>query len=124
MKYDTRRNLERLQNDFSQVTPVLEELNRRMITEHVSQYPVFVATRQPLELGLPVINADKLGLYWHFRASHLEELVKKEVVEKDQLKEFKAKHEKPLEVACILVVPGQLHDARFAFIPFRSPRDN
>ncbi len=118
MNYVEQRYLERLQSDFRRVASQLQALIARLMKENVSKYPLFVAARGDIELGLKFMDSESMDLYWEFRISHLEEMVKRGLVTKDQLATFKREYPDPLTKACILVVPPNAEQTKFTFIPY------
>jgi len=124
MNLDEQRYLERLQQDFGQVAPVLQQLVQAILREGISRFPVFIASRQEASLGLPIPKLDNLGLYWSFRASHLEELVKRAIIKSEELARFKERHNDPERQACLLLAPPGGRDARLVFLPFLTHHNN
>lgn len=108
---------ESLQNDVAQVGLHLREISRRVIDEGISEYPVFVAAQEVLDLGRPIFDRDSVVLNWFFSASILEEFVRKRVVLEKNVKAFKDAYGDPLENACIFVITRG--GARFVFIPYQ-----
>jgi hypothetical protein len=124
MKLDDKRLLERLQHEFGQVSGLLRKLTRQVMDEGITTHPVFVATRQPVNLGLPVVEGESLGLYFSFRVSPLEELKRRGILQPEALDDFLERHNNPRETACVLLLPTATTDARFVFIPFVTPTMN
>jgi hypothetical protein len=126
MNLDERRQLERLQLDFTRVGTAIRQWTQRVLEDGITQHPVFIATRQTVGLGVQVLQGDTLGLYWSFRMTSVEELANKRVVNPEQMEEFKQRHTAPLTKACVLLLPpGKAVPPRFVFIPFTgSPQDN
>jgi hypothetical protein len=109
-------DLEVLKRDFYAAFPVLEPLILGILEQEISRFPVVVATRSTLGLGLPVQGLESLELRWLFRISLLEEMVQKKVIEREKLDAFRASFDDPHHKACVLVVTEQ--DANFISIPF------
>jgi hypothetical protein len=120
VNYQEQRYLERLEQEFNIVGPVLQKLIRQILDEQVTKYPILVASRQPIKLGLPVIDAEAQGLFWTYRVSPLEELVKKGLVNRDQVEHFREHYTNPSERVCVLFIIPDSHEARFIFLPFHS----
>lgn len=113
--------LEQLRADFYQVADLLGALAHQTLDEGVSKYPVFVATEQALNLGLPAIERDDFGLTYHFRISVLEELVQKSLFDADRLPTFKEALGDVRARACVLLVHAG--GAEFVFLPYEPPAD-
>ena len=111
--------LQRLEQEFYIIGDHLQEVSSQVLRENVSKYPIFIVGLQSeLHLGIPVLNSSDLGLRFFYRASILEELVKKEVVSREKLPEFKAAFKNPEEFACLfLVMPDQ---PSVVFVPYDS----
>lgn len=110
--------LESLQNDLSQVGDTLKQLAQLVIAEKVSEYPVFVAAHQFVQLGKPVFDLDDVQLNWYFNISTLEEMTQKGVVKAENLNRFRRTYGDPEERACIFVVTET--DQRIVFVPYVS----
>jgi hypothetical protein len=108
--------LESLRNDMMLVSSTLHEIAEHIIEESVSEYPVFVAAQQPVQLGRPVPEIEHLPLTWFFSASTLEEFVLKNVVNRDKLMQFQRTFSDPSKKACIFVITEE--GARFVFVPY------
>jgi hypothetical protein len=120
VKYQEQRYLERLEQEFNVVGPVLQKLIHQILEEGVTKYPILVASRQPIRLGLPVIDAEEQGLFWTYRVSPLEELVKKGLVNREQVERFREQYTNPAEKVCVLFIIPDTEEARFIFLPFQS----
>lgn len=107
---------ESLQNDVAQVGEHLKQISARVIEEGISDYPVFVAAQQILDIGKPIFDRDTVVLNWFFSASILEDFVRRKIVLEGNLQTFKRTFGDPKEKACIFVVTND--DARFVFVPY------
>lgn len=109
--------LESLRNDIAQIGEHLKEIAHRVIDEGISEYPVFVAAQQMVDIGRPIFDRDVYPINWFFNASILEDFVRKEIVQKSNLTRFKRAFDSPKDTACIFVVTDE--EARFVFIPYQ-----
>ena len=109
--------LESIQNDVANVGDQLREIASRVIEEGISEYPVFVAAHQWVDLGRPIFDRDTVQLNWFFFASILEEFVKKKIVLQDKVRAFQRTYGDPLETACIFVITPT--EGRFVFVPYQ-----
>ena len=109
-------DLEVLKRDFETALPILEPLIQGILEQEVSKYPILIATKEVLGLGLPVPGLDNLDLRWQFRISVLEELVQKKVVLREKVDDFKIIFDDPVRKACLLVVTDR--DAQVITMPF------
>ncbi|RMG29192.1 MAG: hypothetical protein D6730_04345 [Bacteroidetes bacterium] len=113
--------LESLQNDVAQVGGHLREISRRVIEEGISDYPVFVAAQEIVDIGKPIFDRDSMPLNWFFSASILEDFVRKKIVLKENLQQFRRTFGDPMKKACIFVVTRD--EARFVFVPFEEEEE-
>ena len=112
--------LESLQNDMYQVGKEMKEIAHTVMEEGISEYPVFVASQQMVDIGRPIFDRDSsTQLNWFYYASLLEEFVKKEIVLAENLAQFKRIFNNPKEIACIFVIT-QKENARFVFVPYEA----
>jgi hypothetical protein len=111
-----REVLESLRTDIAQVGPTLRDIAEEVIDEGISEYPIFVATQQPLDLGRAIPDLDEVPLTWQFRASLLEELVKRKVVQPDHVYRFQRTYDNPRRKACVFVITEV--GAQFVFVPY------
>jgi len=113
--------LAQLQRDFDRVAVQLRKLAFEVLEQEVSKYPLFVASKQPVGIGIPAIRREDYRLQWAFNVSIAEELVRKSVIPKERFELFKAAYEQPTHVAMILLVGGK--DASFVKIPYPVSTD-
>lgn len=110
--------LESLKNDFAQVKEILRTLAERVVQEGISDYPIFVASREWIEIGKPLISREDLPVNWYFFASMLEEFQKRKLIDSRHLQQFKRAYGEPDDRACIFMVVGE--QANFVFIPYEA----
>lgn len=114
--------LESLRNDMEQIGSMLKEIAQQVIEEEISEFPVFVATQQPVDIGRPIPEIDHLALNWFFYVTILEDFVKRGIVQREKLYEFQRTFGNPLHKACICVVTDS-GEARLVFIPYPFEED-
>ncbi len=108
--------LESIQNDVAQIGDSLKLIAERVINEGISEYPVFIASQEWVELGKPIFDRDSVQLNWFFNASILEDFVRKNLVQTDKVKGFQATYGDPMKRACIFVVTPEVQ--QFIFVPY------
>lgn len=113
---DWKLVLESLRNDIAQVGETLKMLAEEILSEEISEYPIFIATHTPIQLGKPIPEIDHLALNWFFSVSVLEEFVKKGLVPQDKIDAFRRTYDNPFKKACVFVVEEER--ARFVFVPY------
>ena len=113
-----------LHEDLEICRDYIREISQGMMKANISKYPVFVATRgeNDIDLGLPIISRTDFDISWNFSASHLEDLVNKNIVVKEKVEEFRKTFKNPNEFMCIFV--AEENSASFVFMPFDRHREN
>jgi len=110
--------IESLKSDVAQVAPTLKQVAETVIEEGISEYPVFIAAQEMVNIGKPIFDQDELPLNWFFSASILEDFMKREIVLGDKLQQFKKTYGDPKEKACIFVVTPEV--AQFVFVTYEE----
>jgi len=113
--------IESLKSDVAQVAQTLQQVAETVIAEGISEYPVFIASQEIVNLGRPVFDQDELPLNWFFSVTILEDFMKREIVLGDKLQQFKRTFGDPKERACIFVVTPEV--AQFVFVPYTETED-
>ncbi len=111
--------LVQLHEDLQQTKHQLMDLKEQIIEADVSNYPIFVATEFPIDLGKKVLDKFENELHWHYNASHLEEFYAKKVVLNDKLADFKKLYKEHTGALCLFVI----HDEEGDFV-FLNPKAN
>ena len=93
-----------------------------MIKGSVSKYPIFIAVRalEDIDLGLPIINREELELNWNINASHLEDFVNNDIINRDKAESFMKNYKDPQEFMCIFVAEEGMMS--FIFMPYEKPQ--
>ncbi len=110
--------IESLTSDVAQVAPTLKQIAETVIEESISEYPVFIASQELVNIGKPIFTQEEFPLNWFFRVSILEDFMKREIVLGDKLQQFKKTYGDPMERACIFVVTPDV--AQFVFVPYEG----
>lgn len=114
--------IESVRNDVARIGEDLRLIAQRVIEEGISEYPVFIAAQDHVDIGKPVFDRDEVQLNWFFFASVLEDFVKRGIVARDRIRQFKRAYDDPMEKACILVLTPE--DIRFIFVPYDIEADD
>ena len=109
--------LESIQNDVAQIGPQLRVISERVINEEISEYPLFVASQEVVDIGRAIFDRDAIDLNWFFTATILEDFVRRGLISQTKLHEFQRTFGDPLEKACIFVITEQ-QEGHFVFVPF------
>jgi hypothetical protein len=104
-----------LHEDLDVSKNLLWTVKKQITNNGISNYPIFVATALPIDLGKLIIDKDQLEINWYFNASHLEEFVLKKIIVEDKIDDFREVFKEHEEELCIFVVTGEGGD--FVFLP-------
>ena len=85
-----------------------------IMEQDVSRYPIFVLSREVIEVGIQLDTAHIIGS-WSVNASSLEEFTAKQLVLADKVDDFKSVYKDPTAFLCLFVVDKS--GATFVFIP-------
>jgi hypothetical protein len=110
--------LESLQNDLEQVGATLQKLAQVVIDDGISDFPVFVAAHEFVQIGKPVFDLDDVQIDWFFNISTLEEFFQKDIIKSENLNRFRRTYSDPRQKACIFVITQD--DARIVFVPYQK----
>lgn len=108
--------LESVQNDVAQVGEALKVVAAKVIEEGISEFPVFVAAHEIIDIGRPVFDRDSVQLNWFFHVTILEDFIAREIVKRDRVKAFQDAFGNPMETACVFVVTPE--NGQFIFVPY------
>jgi len=108
--------LESVQNDVAQIGESLRIISQRVVEEGISEYPVYIASQEWVDLGKPIFDRDSVQLNWFFNASILEDFVQKKIVRGDRIKDFQRTYGDPLKRACVFIVTPEVQ--QFVFVPY------
>lgn len=105
-----------IRNDVAVVGSQLKAIAERVIEEGISEYPVFVASQQIIDIGKPIFDRDEVQINWFFSASILEDFLRRDLVNNAKLGEFQAAFGNPMTTACIFVIAEE--KGQFVFVPY------
>jgi hypothetical protein len=84
--------------------------------ENVSNYPIFVATKTAVEIGVMLFPQGKLPDEWMVTASSLEEFHVRKIIDTDKIDDFRDLFRERPEEICIFVYDTE-GASKFIFIP-------
>lgn len=93
----------------------LSEAADTVVNENVSNYPIFIAHQSDTNIGIPIIDREKVVGNWSINLSSLEEFATKGLIVKDKLEEFKELYKSNDQQLCFFVL-SEL-GATFNFLP-------
>jgi len=86
-----------------------------IMDQNISSYPVFVAFRQEVEIGIPLVALSDAESDWGIQASTLEELTARGVMQMEKVEAFRKVYKDAKTSLCILVLKEA--GAEFVFLP-------
>jgi len=81
----------------------------------VSDFPIFVAHQQEMEIGMKIHDSAKAGGKWNIHASTLEEFTQRQIVFEDKVEEFKTNYKDPENFVCVFILSTL--GVQFVFLP-------
>ena len=69
-----------IENELKKFRSVLGKASDTVLDKDVSKYPIFVAHKQEIALGIPLIDRAKSNTNWSINVSSLEEFVTKQLI--------------------------------------------
>jgi len=106
-----------ISSDFVLVADTLKEAAYQIKKRGFSEFPVFVCSQRPIEIGQMLIGVEELnGNKWNYHASMMEEFVQRKLIAEENVELFVQNFKDVEEYACLFVVDGQF--TNFVFIPF------
>ncbi|MEZ4826115.1 MAG: hypothetical protein R3C61_07450 [Bacteroidia bacterium] len=108
--------LESIRNDMAVVGRSLYTLAQRVIEEEISDYPIFIASQDYVDIGKPIFDRDVVQVNWFFNVSFLEDFVKKGLIQAERANQFKRTFNDPSRKACVFVISEDT--GRFVFVPY------
>ena len=103
-----------LEQELQPFKKMMAEAADIILDQDVSNYPVFIAHQQELDMGIALTTLDD-NSKWAIHASSLEEFVSKQIIFPEKIEEFKSNFKDPSQSLCIFVL-SEL-GAQFIFLP-------
>ena len=104
-----------IENEMKLYNELLSSASDKIINSAASQYPIFVVAKQPISLGIQLIDREKVNSNWSINASSLEEFVSKNLVYEAKAEDFKKTYKDPQMFLCLFVLSDL--GAQFMFVP-------
>ena len=108
--------LQTLENDFQVIGNYFKEFSSHVLNEQISDYPIYVASQEVVPIGKPFLSKEHHKLNWNYNATILEDLVSRELISRENVKNFTKAFGDPLEKACLFVVLK--NEASFIFLKY------
>lgn len=114
---DRTDRLMNLREDFGLCRDYLRQVAIEVLDQGISNYPIFIASTQPVGLGRTIIDRDELDITWSFAASHLEDFVHRGLIDRSKVDDFRNTYKDPRRFACVFTILSET-DINFVFIPY------
>ena len=109
--------LKSLELDLKFYDESIKEVALEIISEGISEYPIFVAHQHELSLGEPILDKEELNTSWSIHASTIEEFVEKGLIQPDKRDRFEKQYKDPHTFMCVFVIVPE--GANFVFYPYQ-----
>lgn len=103
-------------SDFIKISDTLKEASYQLRIRKISDHPIFVISKEPIQIGQLLIAKKEAELQWDVYFSFLENVVSHEIVSEEKIEDFLKTYKDPDEYACVLVVDKDFMN--FIYIPY------
>jgi hypothetical protein len=93
--------LKTLEKLFKKYRVVLSKAADTIRLQNVSNYPIFVASQEDIEIGIPLLRREQIDNQWLINASTLEEFNAKQIITTDRIDDFRHLYKSHGEDICI-----------------------
>lgn len=99
-------------------TKMAYQAAKKIKEEDISNYPIFVAHQDQIDIGIPLLNRNEASSIWSINASTLEEFYTKKLILDKKLEDFKKLYKDHEGDICFFVI-SEL-GAQYLFIPVKD----
>lgn len=96
-------------------TAIASKAALKIKQENISNYPIFVAHQDQIDLGIPLVRSDESGGIWSLNASTLEEFYSRLIIRDEKLQDFKDLYNSHIDEICFFTL-SEL-GSQFLFLP-------
>jgi len=107
--------LKQIEREIRQYVPILSKAADSVLDQNVSNYPIFIVHQGEIEVGIPVIDPQKVKSTWAINISILEEFAAKQIIKTENIDNFRQVFKDPQEQLCLFIISEI--GANFIFIP-------
>ena len=94
---------------------LLGQASDTVLHQDVSKYPIFVASKKGVQIGIPLLDPETLAGKWFIYLSTLEEFATKNLIVSDRVDNFRSIYKSPADFFCIFLIEDI--GATFVFLP-------
>jgi hypothetical protein len=109
--------LDSLQKDLDLFKEPIMEAAEAIVGEGVSDYPIFIASKELFPIGELILDKEELQTSWSIFASTAEDLIKAGIIQVDKARFFITQYKPVKEYICLFVVASET-EAGFIFVPY------
>ena len=107
--------LKMLEKELSSYKAVLRQAADTIVEQGVSDFPILVLHKKPIELGLQLVDRAEVSGDWSVSASTVEEFFSRQIILPEKAESFRSLYESHTQHLCLFVVTD--NGANFAFLP-------
>lgn len=111
-----------LKQDLDFYREAIQEVASEVMKQDVSKYPIFIAHKEPINLGRPILKAEEFEAKWDISASLLEEFVAKDIIKENKVNDFREIFKDPEDHMCVFAVSRT--GGQFVFFPYAGEEDD
>ena len=104
-----------IENEMKRYNRLLCKASDKILQSSASAYPIFVVAKQPVALGISLVDREKVNSNWSINASSLEEFISNKLVFENKVEEFKKTYKDPHQFVCLFVLSDL--GAQYIFVP-------
>ena len=104
-----------IQKSLQPYLKLMSEATDRILDQEVSKYPIYIAHKAELAIGLPLVDREETNGEWSINVSSMEEFNAKQVIPNNKISDFKEVFKDPEDWVCVFYV-GDLGQ-KFLFLP-------
>ena len=114
--------LKQIEREIRQYVQVLAKAADAVLDQEVSNYPIFIVHQGELEVGINVIDPQKVPSNWIIDLSILEEFAAKQIIKSENIESFREVYKDPQTNLCLFILSEI--GANFIFIPRKDIQAN
>jgi hypothetical protein len=114
----TPAQFDQLRKEMKPYTRALAQAANIILEQDISSFPVFVVHQHTLDIGINIVDKEKVEGNWSVNASTLEEFVTKQIIAPEKVEDFKLVYKNPEDELCLFVL-SEL-GANFIFLPRKN----
>jgi len=107
-----------IENEMKRFNKLLCAATDKVLDSNASSFPIFVVAKQPVALGINLIDREKTNSNWSINVSSLEEFISNNLVFEDKVADFKKTYKDPKQFICLFVLSDL--GAQYLFVPRNS----